>query len=131
MTVGIAALAASLGCSHSSTTPPTNPTPTPAGGGSDVLYISSTSGSQCNDVKAYALPALTSLGSFDVSGSCAGAFAADNSGNLYAIEVACTSYFRSRSDRANSLPFSNSVSKSPRSARNFSMYASSAAEISV
>jgi hypothetical protein len=88
--VGVAALAASLGCSHSSSTPKTNPTPTPAGGGSDVLYISGSSGGQCNDVKAYALPALTSLGSFDVSGSCAGAFAADNSGNVYAIEVAST-----------------------------------------
>ncbi len=89
----VLALVLAAGCSKSSTPAMTKPTPTPSPSGSptDVLYLSSSSSGTCNDIKVYALPALTSLGSFDVTGYCAGAFSADADGNLYAMETNGTS----------------------------------------
>jgi hypothetical protein len=86
--VALGALALATSCSKSSTPATSKPTPSPSPMGSpaDVLYISSASGS-CNNVTAFLLPGMTPLGSFSVSGYCAGAFTADGSGNLYAMET--------------------------------------------
>ena len=102
--IALAALAFAVGCSGKSTTPTTTnptpspkpsgmgsptpvPSPSPVGSPGDVLFLSGASSGTCNDVKAFALPQLTPLGSFDVAGYCAGAFSADKNGNLYAMET--------------------------------------------
>ncbi len=85
----LSALAVAAGCSKStpSVSKPT-PSPSPVGSPLDVLFLSGASAGACNDVAAFALPNLASIGSpFAVTGYCAGAFTADASGNLYAMET--------------------------------------------
>jgi len=86
--LALAAVALATSCSKSSTPSTSKPTPSPSpiGSPADVLYLSSASGS-CNDVTAFLLPSMTSLGSYSVSGYCAGAFSADARGNLFAMET--------------------------------------------